>query len=173
MPIIYAELFAVYAAFAWLRQSNTFRGTDIHFFVDNTFVRDSLCSTLIPKEFFFLIQDIKHIAHSIKCSRELYIHWIPSHIDKHTQGQFHISGNRAVDKLAEQAREQARDLLSTGQNVLSHESVRERILGESASLVWEISKLLRRDTNYNPSDSPSSDDFSSSNADQIILLDGL
>ena len=167
MSIAYAELFAIYTALKWFSLSRHYRMEDIHFFVDNIFVRDSLCSTIIPRRFFFLIQDIKHIAASVQIHHNLHIHWIPSHIDDHTNGQFSISGNHHADRLAEKARQEARALLYLELQSPSHEIIRNQILEESVELIWRISNSLKEDDN--DSDGPSSDDFSSANANQIIL----
>ena len=113
MSIAYAELFAIYTALKWVQKTSLLKEQDIHFFVDSKFARDSLCSTVIPKKLFFLIQDIKHLAGSIRARREIFIHWIPSHLDRYTQGQYYIPGNQRADQLAEKARDEARDFLSS------------------------------------------------------------
>ena len=169
MPIAYAELYAIYTALKWFLHLRESRTEKVHFFVDNIYARDALCNTLIPRKYFFLIQDIKHIASVIQIDHDLFIHWIPSHLETHTSGQFYIPGNCHADRLANIAREQAQAFIDTDQNFHSHESIRNQILQEAASLIWTISTLLEENDNF--SDGPSSDDFSSANADQIILLE--
>ena len=164
MPIAYAELFAILITLRWLKESSTFNRHDVHFFVDNIFARDSLCDTKLPRKHFFLIQDIKHVASSIKFTRRFFIHWIPSHVDKYTQGQFAITGNQQADKLAGNAQRITESLSHFPAGV---EDIRERIMEESVKLTWRIRNMLK--FGIPTPDGPSSDDFSSANADQIIL----
>ena len=172
MSIAYAELYAIYIAVKWLRQSGRFKANNIHFFVDNIFVRDALCRNSIPKRFFFLIQDIKHTAKCVEFTREFYIHWIPSHIDRLTLGRFSIQGNQEADRLADLARKQAYEELNRNQSIPGHETIRDRILDESVDLIWKISELLV--IKGNVSDGPSSDDISpSANANQFVACDEL
>jgi len=165
--IAYAELFAILAVLRWLKHSSSnFHGCEVHFFTDNAFTRTSLCDSVLPKTHFFLIQDIKHLASSLTSSHRFLIHWIPSHIDKHTYGQFRIAGNCCADRLAGEAQVLSTEL----PDIPSIEIIREKILDESALLTWSITNLLDL-SSAPPSDGPSSDDFSSANADQIVLLE--
>ena len=129
---------------------------DIHFFVDSLSAKQVLCEKWKAKKYNQLIQDILHTAEKIEGKRELVIslHWIPSHIDKLTQGRYRIEGNTKADNLANIAQEIATD-------EKSREQTRDEILMKSIDLIWNISSLLLH------TDGPSSDDFSSANANQI------
>ena len=65
--------------------------------------------------------------------------------------------------LAKQAQLLSDDL----PEILDIDHIRDTILDESALLTWKISNLLGEQLN-SPSDCPSSDDFSSANADRNI-----
>ena len=60
--IIYAELYAIYSALRWFLNSNVVLSRDVHFFVDNKYVTDILTAPNLPKDYFYLIQDIKQLA---------------------------------------------------------------------------------------------------------------
>ena len=114
----------------------------------------------IPKLYFFLIQDIKQLTTYLETRHLIMIHWIPSHIS--------IRGNCNADKLAKNAQ----ILSEQGPHIPDHGCIREAILERSVDLVWEISKLVYLD--FCLPDGPSSlDDFSSANANQIIVNDNL
>ena len=116
-----------------------------------------LCGEVKTEIFFYLKQEIDHIADRIKKDKHIYIHWIPSHIDKYTHDQFIIDGNKEADKLAVHAQNRAT-------NEKNHEEIRERILSKSVQIIWKINTLILRKTNSN---GPSPDDFSPANANQI------
>ena len=154
--ITYAELYAIAKAIEWLQSTQEYKNRDIHFFVDSLSAKQVLCEKWKAKKYNQLIQDILHTAEKIEGKRELVIslHWIPSHIDKLTQGRYRIEGNTKADNLANIAQEIATD-------EKSREQTRDEILMKSIDLIWNISSLLLH------TDGPSSDDFSSANANQI------
>ena len=84
----------------------------------------------------------------------MVIHWIPSHIDKLTQGKYRIEGNTEADNLANIAQE-----IATDEQI--REKTRDEILMKSIDLTWNISSLLQH------TDGPSPDDFSFANVNQI------
>ena len=145
------------SALKWIEHSKIDGNKDIHFFVDSLFVKNTLCGEVKTEIFFYLKQEIDHIADRIKKDKHIYIHWIPSHIDKYTHGQFIIDGNKRADILAVQAQGKA-----TVER--SNEEIRERILSKSIELIWRINTLILRETESN---GPSPDDFSPANANQI------
>ena len=107
---------------------------------------------------FYIIQEIKHMAASLSSRLRFYIHWIPSHIERYSQGKFRIDGNAAADSLANQGCK-----ANSNSPILEADvhSIRDQILTSSAEVVWQITQLLRKTL---PSDGPSSDDFSFANA---------
>ena len=163
--VLYAELYAILDVLRWLQ---TFQGRDniqeVHFFIDNMTAVSYLTDTLLPKKHFFLVQEIKHTARSLSSRFRFVTHWIPSHIDRHSAYLLQIHGNNVADKLANEAR-------MIGENGHPGEGninlIRERIMTESAELLWKIKQLL------NPPDGPSADDLSFAHADQVIPRDNL
>jgi ribonuclease HI len=161
--IMFAELFAILSVLRWLGHSRRLDDiSDVHFFTDSASVRIALCETVILRSHFFLIQEIKHLAASLSHQHNFTIHWIPSHIDKYTNKRFAIAGNLCADILSKQGQQLAEDL----PEISNIEHIREKILEESVLLVWSISRLLNN-SNFS-SDGPSSDDFSSANANGNI-----
>ncbi len=137
---------------------------------DNSFARTSLCNNTIPPRFFFLIQEIRHLAASLSNRFNFIVHWIPSHVREYTFDRYNIPGSDIADTLANIAREKSFE----NQNIddtqeFDIEIIRDKIMTESAKLTWKISGILKKFSPF-PSDSPSSDDFSSANANQIISV---
>ena len=165
--ISYAELFAFLSVLRWLVCAEIITSSDsamdFHFITDSAYVKRILCQTQIPETHFYIIQEIKHLAASLSSHLKFYIHWIPSHIERFSQGKFRIDGNTAADALANQGRE-----ANSNSPILEADvhSIRAQILTSSAEVVWQITQLLK-DTPP-PSDGPSSDDFSFANANQVF-----
>ena len=99
--------------------------------------------------FFYPKQEIDHLADRITKDKHIYIHWIPSHIDKYTYGQFTIDGNKRADRLAVQAQGKA-----AGEK--NHEEITANILSKSIELIWKINTLILKEKESN---GPSPDDF--------------
>ena len=126
------------------------------------FVRNILSDNDTPSSHFLLIQDIRHLAAILRQhKKELFIYWIPSHLQDHTRGRFSIPENERADELANTARNHE----NNSDQILDHSRVRDSIMHCAAHLTWQISGLLRK---FAPDD-PSSDDFSSADADQVVL----
>ena len=158
--IAYAELFAVYKAIKLIQNKQQYMGGDIHFFVDSMYVKNILCGQTSPKKYTRLIQDIQHSANQIDKDRNIFIHWIPSHLETHTNGKCRIEGNIEADWAANLGRES--DI-----KVKNYEILLNEILDKSIELVWNISMLVLKN------DGPSSDNFSSADANRITLRSNL
>ena len=157
--------YAILIALRWIKEQQTPRNkTQVHFFIDSQTAIQNICSKTLPKTHFFLCQDIKHIAVPLSEKYEMITHWIPSHLDKESFGQYRIIGNEIADRLAKQGRrESARG--NTGETNIN--TARKAIMTRTADLLWQIKQKFN-------SDGPSSDDFSNANAAQIIAeTDGL
>jgi len=150
----------------WLRSQpeiSSREKKEIHFFIDSTHAISSLCDPYLPEKHFFLVQDIKHTASSLSDRYNFITHWIPSHIDRLSYNQFSIEGNKLADTLANHGR-----IMSSNNHPCekSLNMIRDEIMDETSRLLWKIKELLIPD-------GPSSDDFSSANANQIISRDNL
>ena len=86
VSIAYAELFAMLSVLRWLRTFVTSLDSaqvhSFHFFTDSSFARTVLCSSRAHRRFFFLSQEIQHLASSLSSYFQFYIHWIPSHMSR-------------------------------------------------------------------------------------------
>ena len=105
------------------------------------------------------------MAASLSDIFKFYTHWIPSHLDRLSYNQFSINGNNHADRLANRAR-----VMSSNNHPCEADLniIRENILCETSKLLWKITRIIK-----SSSDGPSSDDFSSANANQIIPRDNL
>ena len=94
----------------------------------------------LPKQHFFLIQEVKHLTSSLQNAHKFFLHCIPAHIDKCTCGPFAIAGNLCADMLAS----------SKLRSLSNIENKRETIQNESTLLMW--SNLPR--VNFTPAHGP-------------------
>ena len=114
--IAFAELFSFLLVLRWLDSSefNNNRNRqsiqDFHFMTDSSFARNSLCNSRIPQRFFFLIQEIRHLAASLSSQYNFIIHWIPSHMKELSLGWHNIPGSDRADALANTAREKSMEM---------------------------------------------------------------
>ena len=131
----------------------------IHIFTDCQYARNVLLSTTAKKKNFLLIDNIKDLASKLRYDLDMpvYIHWIPSHIEKTIYGIRPIIGNQKADKHAEDARN-----MSTDEDTCNQTSViRAHIFKKVTTLLRRIDHLLHPD-NVPPTpflDGPSHDDF--------------
>jgi ribonuclease HI len=170
--IITAELFAILISLRWASgQTKQFNGRiDFHIVTDSKYAISILCRNRIQKKNFYIIQEIVHYALCLSPYFNISLHWIPSHIDEKSGGKLNIYGNIAADKLAKRGREISEDHANHQWVKESNiDLIRDSILNLSAELVSGISSLLEH--SLPTSDGPSSDDFRSANANQIILYE--
>jgi len=132
----------------------------VHIFTDSLYVYNTLPNTFIPAKHFYLIEDIKNLALRLESNFILTIHYFPSHIKRTCFGNGEIIGNVKADQLANEGRERASELISPV-NLCAY---RDKIFDLSAALVSNIDTLLTECTQ--PTDGPSLDDFSLSDANR-------
>ena len=75
------------------------------------------------------------ISHRFRCTA----HWIPSHIDRHSDCLLGISGNTIADRLANLARDNSEKGLAGDGDI---NLIRGQIMTESAELLWKIKGLI-------------------------------
>ena len=150
----YAELFAIVIALQWI--ASNIRSLDqepvFAFFTDSTYVQSSLTSHKRSAQHFFTLQEISHLTGILEYeyNASFVIHKIPSHLETKTMHYCSIPGSIAVDRLANKARAEPVPFSSL-------ESIRKRILDESARLLTRVSSLLRK---ADRDDGPSEDRLS-------------
>jgi len=170
--IAFAELFAIYSFLLSLKDDPSFNRqlpcddqkepTPVHIFTDSMYSQQVLCSDILKRNLFYLIEEMKNLANHL--SNFIFtIHWIPSHTEHTTFGFEPIVGNLKADQLANLARIQSTDL-HTENNICAF---RDRLLIKSASLIYTINSLLISSPSLS-FDGPSFDDFRSSDAIQDI-----
>ena len=132
----YAELHAVLLLLHWLRKKNI-QNTSVNIFTDSTYVQDRLTDPMIPRQNFYLIQEIMHYATVLHSEAQLHftVHKIPAHLDELSNRRYIIPENTAVDIAAKQARDTPHPFQTT-----NHQ--RQQMLHLCAELLMRISDLL-------------------------------
>ena len=145
----YAELHAVLLALRYFWEQEH-RAPILSIFTDSTYVQDRLTDPMNPRQNFYIIQEILHLATRLQQQRQasLVVHKIPAHLGARSLGLYNIPENTNVDHEAKRARNNPRPFLSAPQT-------RQQTLHLCAWLLMGISNQLDP-----PDDGPSSDRLS-------------
>jgi len=165
-----AELYAILQSIQWIHQNITTKDKKImHIFSDSRYSIDVLTEQSQVTKNRRLVEQIQKLVSQM--NSQLILHWIPSHIELTTQSghKRRIQGNHIADELADKgAKSEAVPI--DYQRIYTGDF--SKIQNSVATFVYNIDKQLQRGWEYNNSQnaSPSSDDISLSDAQQISLV---
>ena len=135
----------------------------VHIFTDSQHAQKPLLSTKHPKKHFLLIESIRALGWRLVNEHRVnvYVHWVPSHIEKTSRGPRVIEGNHQADKHAETARKRSNDSHSH----LQIAQQRQRLL---SAISLTLQKIWQKLDPQPPPNGPSApnDDFGSPDASQ-------
>jgi len=162
-----AELYAILDALTWIHEhvQNT-KHNKVHIFSDSRYSIDILSQQSQNSKHRRLIEQIHHASFLI--GTDIVLHWIPSHIELFTQrGKRYIKGNSLADTLANVASKSNMNPINYASEYIKHPSM---LQNTTATLVYNIDKQIHRKWECSNSQNagPSSDDFSISDAQQIL-----
>ncbi len=161
-----AELYAILQALIWT-EHNILLGErkTLHIFSDSRYSIDCLSEQSQITSHPSLVEEIQQKANNMQS--EIILHWIPSHIDILTiSGKLTIAGNCLADTLAYNAATSNNIPLDYKRRYVTNST---KIQDVTARFVYSIDKQLRKkwESSNSQNASPSQDDFSLSDAQQI------
>ena len=162
-----AELYAIHQSLEWARHNIKCNDRKVlHIFSDSRYSINCLTGQSQVTAHKTLVDEIQVMVNDM--SSEVFLHWIPSHIEIQTSnGKRNIVGNYEADALANKATQLSSIPLDYKK---SYTDRYPALRGAAAKLVYSIDRQLHRKwESWNSQNaSPSQDDFSQSDAQQIL-----